>query len=377
MIETMCNEILGNYTKKEDQLMTAAFGTRPKRRLNPVMDALKFEYPNYERFDKGAEGGKRKRVVSILSRQAARMVKGDEKDLKKRKTTPEPKVTSSKKRKAEILEPKVAEVEEETPSTPPTAEVEEILKVMTESLPIKLLSPLGPELTRLLQKKDEPSATKKADGQKKRRIVTVMEAIEQTPPSASASKITPIKSAETTAEASASAEAAAAEATNLENTLSRIDKLLLDMVVEETVAASEEVMATVPDKGKKITDAASDEKDFDLRNLVRQELSEAERKELQEYVISCGYRPGAMLFGGIDEGALGCIRDRTGAKIIGTLSKSVGFLKLEADISGYRRQHIVGSLFYSNFNVKFLLVSFSFMTKQSFLMKAYFYRVCF
>jgi hypothetical protein len=30
MIETMCNEILGNYTKKEDQLMTASFSTRPK-----------------------------------------------------------------------------------------------------------------------------------------------------------------------------------------------------------------------------------------------------------------------------------------------------------------------------------------------------------
>jgi hypothetical protein len=30
MIETMCNEILGNYTKNEDQLMTAAFGTWPK-----------------------------------------------------------------------------------------------------------------------------------------------------------------------------------------------------------------------------------------------------------------------------------------------------------------------------------------------------------
>jgi hypothetical protein len=30
MIETMCNEILGIHTKKEDQLMTAAFGTRPK-----------------------------------------------------------------------------------------------------------------------------------------------------------------------------------------------------------------------------------------------------------------------------------------------------------------------------------------------------------
>jgi hypothetical protein len=75
MIETMCHEILGNYTKKEDQLMTTAFGTRPKRRLNRVMDALNFEYLDYERLNKGAEGAKRKRVVSILSRQAARMVK--------------------------------------------------------------------------------------------------------------------------------------------------------------------------------------------------------------------------------------------------------------------------------------------------------------
>jgi hypothetical protein len=61
-----------------------------------------------------------------------------------------------------------------------------------------------------------------------------------------------------------------------------------------------------------------------------------------------------MLFGGIDEEILGCIHDRVGAKIIDTLSKSVGFPKLESDISGYRRQHIVDSLFYSNFKVKSL-----------------------
>jgi hypothetical protein len=29
-VKVMCNEILGNYSKKEDQLMTTAFGTRPK-----------------------------------------------------------------------------------------------------------------------------------------------------------------------------------------------------------------------------------------------------------------------------------------------------------------------------------------------------------
>ena len=63
-------------------------------------------------------------------------------------------------------------------------------------------------------------------------------------------------------------------------------------------------MAPAPDKGKKIVDAALEEKDFDLRNLVGQELFEAEKKELQEYGISCGYQSRAMLFGGIDEGGL-------------------------------------------------------------------------
>jgi hypothetical protein len=117
-------------------------------------------------------------------------------------------------------------------------------------------------------------------------------------------------------------------------------------------------MAPEPDKGKKIAEATSAKEDFELWNLIGQEQSEAEKKELQEYDISCGYQPGAMLFGGINKEALGCVRNRIRAKVIGTLSKSVGFLKLEADISSYRRQHIVGSLFYSNFQVRFLKQNF-------------------
>jgi hypothetical protein len=61
-----------------------------------------------------------------------------------------------------------------------------------------------------------------------------------------------------------------------------------------------------------------------------------------------------MLFGGVDKEVIGCIRNRVGAKIIGTLSKSIRFMKLENDISCYRRQHIIGSLFYSNFKVSSL-----------------------
>jgi type II secretory pathway component HofQ len=112
---------------------------------------------------KGAEGQKRKRIVSVLSRQAARMVKEDEEIMKRRKSSPEPKVAAPKKRKVAAPNPKITEIEEETPSTPSAADVEEILKVMTDPLPIKL-SPLGPHLMKLLQKKKEPSTAKKSAG---------------------------------------------------------------------------------------------------------------------------------------------------------------------------------------------------------------------
>jgi hypothetical protein len=353
----MCNEILGNYTRKEDQLMTAAFGARPKRRLNRVMDALNFEYPDYERLNKGAEGQKRKKVVSVVGRQAARMVKEYEENLKKRKLSPKPKAVAPKKRKVTAAKQKATDMEEETHSTPSAVDVEEILKVMTESLPIKL-SPLGPHLTKLLEKEKEPSIAKKSAGPKKQRIITVTEAIEETPPPASASKAPAVESTIATEAApteAATAEAEPAEDANLESTLSNIDKILLDMAAEEAATAVEEAMVTVPGKEKETTEDTSEEEHFNFQNLIGQELSKAEKEELRDYAISCRYQLGAMLFGGIDDESLGCLRDRTGAKVVGTLSKSIGFPKLETDISRYRRQHIVGSLFYSNFKVKILL----------------------
>jgi hypothetical protein len=311
-IEVMCNDILGNYSKKEDQLMTAAFDTRPKRRLNRVMDALNFEYPDYERLDRGAEGQKRKRVASILNKKDAKLVKDDEEKLKKRKLRPEPKTDASKKRKVVTPKQKATDVEEETAATPSATDVEEILKVMYESLPIKL-SPLGPHLTKLFQKEKEPSITKKAAGPKKQRIVTVTEVIEGTPPAASASKAPAVESATATESApteAAAAEAATAEDVHLESTLSNIDKILLDMATEEAAAAAEEAMATVPEQEKEIAEEASEEENFNFQNLIGQELSEAEKEELREYAISCGYQPGALLFDGVDDEKLGCVRDQ-------------------------------------------------------------------
>jgi hypothetical protein len=227
---------------------------------------------------------------------------------------------------------------------------------MTESLPVKI-SPLGPHLTKLFQKEKEPSAAKKPDEPKKRRIIRVVEVIEQTPPLASASKTPTIESSAAAEAASAEAESVEAKSTedvNLDATLSKIDTMLLDAAAEKTVVAAEEILGTVAGKGKEKTEDILEEEDFNFQDILGQELMKAEKEELKEYAISCGYKPGALLFGGVNEESLGCLRDHTGAKVIGTISKSVGLPKVEADLSRYRRQHIAGSLFYANFKVKFL-----------------------
>jgi hypothetical protein len=221
---------------------------------------------------------------------------------------------------------------------------------------------LGLHLTKLFHKEKEPTKTK-APRPKRQRIVTVTEVIEATPPRALAPKVSAIES--TTATEAIPSEAATEEARaedvksediNLESIAADIDKMLLNMAAEEAAVATKETTAAKPKK-EEITEDTSEDETFDFRNLVGQELTEAEKEELKEYVISCGYRPGALLFGGIDDEGLGCIRDQTGAKVIGTLSKSIGFPKLEADISRYRRQHIIGSLFYSNFKVNILCLT--------------------
>jgi hypothetical protein len=267
------------------------------------MDALNFEYPDYERLDRGAEGQKRKRVASILDKEAAKLVKKDEETLKKRKLSPEPKIAASKKKKAAALKRKTTDTEDDAPSTPPAVDVEEILKVMTKSLHVKL-SPLGPHLMKLFQKEKEPSMAKKPDEPKKRRIIHVVEVIEQTPPLASVSKSPAIESTAAAEAAPTEAESVEGETTedvNLEATLSTIDTMLLDAAVEEVAAAAEEIPSTVAGKGKEKAEDTSEEEDFNFQDILGQELSKAEKEELKEYAISCGYRPGALLFGGVNE----------------------------------------------------------------------------
>jgi hypothetical protein len=107
-----------------------------------------------------AGGPKRKRIASAVDEESTKVTKKKKEiseKLSHEKLSPEPKVVGARKRKTASPEPKTLVQEEDTPATPSAAEVEEILKVMTEPLPVKL-SPLAPELTKFFQKDKEASA---------------------------------------------------------------------------------------------------------------------------------------------------------------------------------------------------------------------------
>jgi hypothetical protein len=60
-IEATSDDLLGPYSKAEDNALSAAFGSRKKKRLNRVFDAIGFMYPDYRYPPKGQ---KRKSAIS-------------------------------------------------------------------------------------------------------------------------------------------------------------------------------------------------------------------------------------------------------------------------------------------------------------------------
>jgi hypothetical protein len=63
-IEVTSDELLGPYSKAEDNVVSTAFGSRGKKRLNRVFDAIGFVYPDY-RYPLRGQGKKRKATAVV------------------------------------------------------------------------------------------------------------------------------------------------------------------------------------------------------------------------------------------------------------------------------------------------------------------------
>jgi hypothetical protein len=65
-IEAISDELLGAYSRAEDDALSAAFGGRGKKRLNRVFDAISFVYLDYH-YSLQRQGKKRKTIASTIT----------------------------------------------------------------------------------------------------------------------------------------------------------------------------------------------------------------------------------------------------------------------------------------------------------------------
>jgi hypothetical protein len=73
-VENTSDELLGAYSKSKDNALSAAFGSRKKKRLNRVFDAIGFVYPDYRyppRGQKRKGATSRKTAASAASSEPA------------------------------------------------------------------------------------------------------------------------------------------------------------------------------------------------------------------------------------------------------------------------------------------------------------------
>jgi hypothetical protein len=160
-IEATSDELLGAYSKAEDEAMTTAFGARGKKRLNRVFDVIGFVYLDY--YYPTRKQGKKRKVATSATSSVSRSEKF--KVLTRRPRRIE---TADVPKLSEGVAP-VTEPGHSTPveaSTNPTKEL--ILEKTVEQL--KALSP--PCTTKLPKPSSIPAATAR-----KRRMASVLDVV--------------------------------------------------------------------------------------------------------------------------------------------------------------------------------------------------------
>jgi hypothetical protein len=149
-IEATSDELLGAYSKTEDNALSAAFGGRNKKRLNMVFDAIGFVYPDYC-YPLRGQGVKTKIVVS--GKVAASAITAELKGKKMKVPTHWPR----------YIEPVVipefgegassaAETKENVPTAQSTEELAAMPKVLTVGLvETKVDKAEGPEIEGIIK----------------------------------------------------------------------------------------------------------------------------------------------------------------------------------------------------------------------------------
>jgi hypothetical protein len=330
-IEATNDELLGAYTRTEDDAMTVAFGEQGKKRLNKVFDVIGFVYPDYS-YPLRRQGKKRKVATSAISA----MPKGKKikvlthqpryietaivpKLAERASSTAEPGYPASTSSKGESAEVPKTPVTESTEAPKHATEVrgkavEELEREETVGLPKILSSPPEPELPNVSK---TPAITPK-----RRRMASVLDAVME-----STRASTPAPAKETAEAATARAELEARPSLPIETEPAGTRSVEQGPLDVDLVSKKEDT----PKKIESPTpEAPSGRLDFIIRHASGKRLSEEEIVEARHYAWKLKYPKGAFVYNGTDEDdVLYCLPDNKEITVCREMAKNMGFRSLK------------------------------------------------
>jgi hypothetical protein len=364
-IETTSDELLGAYSKIEDNALFAAFGGWRKKILNRVFDAIDFVYPDY-RYPLRGQGKKRKTSAS---------------------DSPDKPMSMGKKLKVLTHRPRYIEpavVPEFGAGTSSAAERKEIASTTqsTEEPAVMLKVPTAKEVETKVDKVDEPEIeeiTKMPDilraptratipkvqtgfivTPKRRRMVNVLDVLETT------ESISPAPTGKVV-EADKTQPKDDTKQIEVEATITRAETEVGPTVPAETKLATTEQRAegitpdtniafekSVAKEAESLTpEVLSESFDYIVRHASGKRLSEEEISEAKHYAWELQYPKGALVFNGTNEDDfLYCLPDNKELFVSREMARSMGFPKLEAGLCAMTKADLTDSLAYNSLKVQ-------------------------
>jgi hypothetical protein len=336
-IEATSDELLGAYSKAEDNALSAAFEGQGKKRLNRVFDAIGFIYPDYHYPLRGQEK-KRKIAASVIP--AEPMLKSKKvKVLTHRSCYIEPAVVpefdAESSSAAEATETAlIAQSTEEVTVMPKLliaesveAKVGKVEKAKVEEI-IKVPKILSPPTEAKLPKVQKTSTTTP----KRRRMANMLDVVLET------TKALSPAAKKKVAEATKAQVVTKTRQAEVEVAQVQTEAGAGPSVLAETEPATPEEKATEHTASEKIEapapKASNKSTDYIIHHASRKELSQEEILEALHYAQKLKYLKGALVFNGSnEEDFLYYFPDNKEIYVCREIGKNIGFLKLEDDLS--------------------------------------------
>jgi hypothetical protein len=356
-IEATSDELLGLYSKAEDNALSAAFGSRKKKRLNRVFDAIGFMYPDY-RYP--SRGQKRKSVTSGKDDASAAPSEPAPKRKKVKVLTHRPRYiepavmpefggeTSSA---TEAKEPALTQRIKEPAAKPKISSVklaeskaDNIEEIGVEGT--KILEVTSPSAEVIVPKAQKGLTTTP----KRKRMVNVLDALETIKTSSSPRKIAEAPKTQTETKLT-EAEAAKSQIETKAGLSEPAKEKSLETGEKETEKETAEQI--LPEKIVTPTpEASSKVLDYIVRHASGKRVSEEEKREAQYYVRKLKYPKGALIFNGSgEEDFLYCLPDSKEISVCREMSRSFGFPTLEDGLSVLSKDELADSLAYNSLKV--------------------------